>query len=275
MLGPLAGLASAASWGAGDFAGGIASKRTNVFVIVMLSQILGLAGLLVLAPFIGEAFPPILDLWWGAAAGLAGAVGVTALYASLAAGRMGIAAPITGVIAALLPVSYAWIVVGAPSTWGLAGMALALVGIALVGTAKVERPPPRVLFLALLSGLGFAAFLLLIGLSSGTSFLWTLIAARAGSALVLVVLVLALRPAWGARPNAWLLVAALGDTLGNVFFLLATRLGRLDIAVVLSSLYPVATVALARFVLHERLTRMQAIGAALMLAAIPLIALGG
>lgn len=267
---PLSGLASALTWGAGDFAGGLATRRQNVFVVVLLSQLIGLAGLALIALVVREPLAPVMDLLWGGAAGVAGAIGVTALYASLAAGRMGIAAPITGVLAAVLPVTYAWLVVGAPSAFGLWGMAIALAGIALVSGPRAERPPARVLALALLSGTGFASFLLLLGLSSGAAFLWTLVAARVASSLAMLALVLGTRATWG-RPSWAVFAAALGDTGGNAFFLLATRLGRLDVAVVLSSLYPIATVVLARLVLKERLTATQASGAALMLAAIPLI----
>lgn len=273
MLAPAAGLASALAWGAGDFAGGLATRRQPVFVVVLLSQLLGLGLLLVLALALREALPPLGDLVWGTAAGAAGAIGVSALYAALAQGRMGIAAPITGVVAAIIPVGFAWSVLGAPSPLGMAGMALALAGIALVSGPRRERPPARVLLLALLSGVGFAGFLLLIGLSGASSFLWTLVAARAGSALLVATLLLAReRRPWGA-PTAWVVGASLGDTGGNAFFLLATRLGRLDVAVVLSSLYPVATVVLARVKLRERLSATQAWGSALMLAAIPLVAL--
>ena len=273
MLGPAAGIATAVTWGAGDFCGGMAAKRQRVLVVVLFSQALGLVGVGAVALLVHEQMPPWFDLLWGAGAGLAGAVGVTALYASLASGRMGIAAPVTGIVAAILPVSYSWWRGGIPSLWALGGVVLALGGLVLVSGTKAERPSRRVLVLALISGLGFATFLLLMGFSTGRSYYWTLTAARGGSTIVLLGLVLSSRAAWG-RPGWAVAGAALGDTLGNAFYLLATRLGRLDVAVVLSSLYPVTTVILARVVLKERLTRAQTAGAALMLAAIPLVALG-
>lgn len=271
-LGPAAGVATAAAWGAGDFCGGLAARRQPVFVVVLLSQLIGLVAIGAVALVVREPMPGVRDLLWGAAAGLAGGVGVTALYASLARGRMGVAAPITGVVAAILPVGYAWTVEGAPTLLGLGGMGCALVGIVLVSGPKAERPEPRVLALALLSGLGFAGFLLLMGLSTGAPYFWTLTAARAGSSLALLTIVLATRPGWG-RPGWSLLGAAAGDTLGNALFLFAARAGRLDVAVVLSALYPIFTVLLALVVLKERLTWTQAAGSALMLAAIPLMAL--
>lgn len=271
MLGPAAGLASAATWGAGDFAGGLAARKTPLVVVVLLSQALGLVLVTALAFILREPYPPAADWLWAGAAGLCGAVGITCLYGSLAMGRMGIAAPLSGVIAAIIPVGYTWSAIGAPGAIGLAGMAVALIGIVFVSGPKAERPPPKVLAMALLSGLGFAGFLLIMGLSSGASFLWTLAGARIASTGVALAIVLAMRPGLG-RPGWTVVAAGLCDTLGNALFLAASRLGRLDIAVVLSSLYPVMTVALARFILKERLTRAQTWGAILMLAAIPLIA---
>lgn len=272
-MAPGAGILTAATWGAGDFSGGMAARKQPVFVVVLLSQALGLVIVAAIALLLREPLPSLADALWGGAAGIAGAVGVTALYASLAAGRMGIAAPITGVLAAILPVAYAWIVGGWPSLPGIAGVALALAGLTLVSGTKAERPPTRVLLLAITSGFGFAGFLLLMGLSTGTSFFWTLTVARVASSGALLILVLAaVRGPWGA-PTPWVVGAALGDMLGNAFFLVATRLGPLDEAVVLSALYPIATVVLARFVLKERLTRAQTIGSALMIAAIPLVLL--
>lgn len=273
MHGPAWGLASAATWGAGDFAGGIAARRVPLFVAVLLSQALGLVLVVALAFALREPVPVLSDWLWGGAAGLAGAVGVTCLYGSLASGRMGIAAPLSGVIAAALPVAYAWTRLGAPSAIGLAGMLLALAGIALVSAPRAERPPRRVLLLAVGSGLGFALFFILMGESTRTSFLWTLSAARVAACVVLLGVLALTRPGWG-RPGVAVVLAGLCDVLGNAFFLLASRVARLDVAVVLASLYPVTTVILARIVLKEKLTPMQAWGAIVMLAAIPLIAYG-
>lgn len=273
MHGPSWGLASGATWGAGDFAGGLAARRVPLFVAVLLSQALGLVLVVILALVLQERIPPASDWLWGGAAGLAGAVGVTCLYGALAAGRMGIAAPVSGVIAAAIPVAYTWLRLGTPSALGLAGMAVALVGIVLVSAPKAERPPARVLGLALASGLGFALFYILMGESTKEAFFWTLSSARVASCIALIGILLALRPGWG-KPGLAVVVAGLCDTLGNAFFLLASRASRLDVAVVLASLYPVTTVLLARIVLKEKLTPLQAWGAAIMLAAIPLIAYG-
>lgn len=270
--GTFAGLGCSAAWGVGDFAGGLAAKRHPVFLVVLLSQALGLVIVATLALATGEPLPGWRDAMLGAAAGLGGAVGVTCLYAALASGRMGIAAPITGVVAAIVPVAYAWFAEGVPSAFAIGGTFLALAGIALTSGAKAERPPARVFGLALASGLGFAVFLLLMGLSSDESFFWTLTSARAASSSAVLLLVLGTGTAW-SRPGWAVAVAGLGDAAGNALYLLAKEWSSLGTAVILSSLYPIATVALARFVLKERLTWPQAVGAALMLAAIPLVTL--
>lgn len=273
-----AGLASAAAWGAGDFTGGIAARRLHVFRVVAVSQAIGLALLLLLALLVEPRLPPSSDFAWGVAAGLAGAVGVTSLYAALASGRMGVAAPITGVLAAALPVAVASVTEGSPGALRLAGFGLAIAGILLVTRPDGGiRTPRRVLLLALVAGLGFAGFLTLIDRASDTSILWPLVAARAASTTLLAALVLARRRQDGpfaARAWPWPLLVgnSVLDAAGNAFFVLAAALGRLDVAAVLSSLYPAATVLLARIVLRERITRTQTAGLTIAMAAIVMIA---
>lgn len=262
-----AGLAAAASWGAGDFAGGYAARRTPALRVALVVQAVGLVLLVVLALALREPLPPARDLAWGAAAGLSGIGGLLALYGALASGRMGIAAPVTGVVAAILPVAVGLALEGAPHPLRYVGFALALAGIALVSGER-GATTRRALALALLAGLGFGGFLVFIAQTSGAAFLWPLVAVRVAGGALAAALLLA-RPRGGGTAPVWLLLTAgLLDTGGNVFFLLASRLGRLDVAAVLSSLYPAATVLLARVVLRERLTRVQVAGAIAMLAAI-------
>lgn len=271
-LSPAAGLASAAAWGAGDFAGGLASRRAPALRIALVVQIVGAGLLATWAVLAGEAFPARRDIAWAALAGLCGAVGVASLYAALAAGRMGIAAPLSGLVAALLPVGFGIAIQGAPGALTLAGFLVAFAGVSLVSAPSAERPAPRVLWLAMLAGFGFAGFLLAISQAAAAPLPWALASARVAAGLALLGVALSRREAVGGVPRSALAAAVL-DTLGNAFFLLAARTGRLDVAVVLSSLYPVATVLLARWRLGERLTPSQTLGAALVLLAIPLIAL--
>lgn len=270
-----AGLASAASWGAADLAGGMAAKRLPVLGVVAFAHVAGLVIVGVLFVVLGEPLPTGRESAFAALAGVVGALGLVALYRALAGGTMGVAAPLSAVSGAVLPVLGAWALAGLPS-WriGLA-CALALAGVALVTLDRLARPPPAVLRDALLAGAGLGVFLLVMGAATGTSVLGALLVARVASAAVMLAL------AWRAGalaaaardPRTVAVVGAL-DVGGNLFYVLAARLGPLDTAVMLSSLYPLATVLLARFVLGERLQAVQAVGALLMLASLPFFALG-
>lgn len=275
LSGILFGLASAASWGAGDFSGGLAAKRSPVYSVVILSQLVGLVLLVALALLLSEPFPTPSDLLWGAAAGLVGGLGLMALYQGLATGRMGVVAPVNAVVSAALPVLFGIWVEGPPAIQQFAGFGLAFVGVWLVSrSSDVDAFLPRTLGLPLLSGLGFGVFLIIIGRVSESVVLWPLVAARCSSiGLLLVVTGLSQRRDVPARVHLPLLaLAGLFDTGGNAFYALAAQAGRLDVAAVLSSLYPAVTVLLARFVLDERLSRTRWLGVAAALAAVVLIA---
>jgi uncharacterized membrane protein len=123
------GLASAAFWGAGDFCGGVVSKRTHVYGVIISSQIIGVILLAALALAFGETLPPIDHLVFGGAAGVAGAVGLIALYRALATGRMGVAAPISAVVSAALPVIVGALIEGVPGTLQLLGFGLTFVAV--------------------------------------------------------------------------------------------------------------------------------------------------
>ena len=136
LSGILFGLASAASWGAGDFSGGLAAKRSPVYSVVILSQLVGLVLLVALALLLSEPFPTPSDLLWGAAAGLVGGLGLMALYQGLATGRMGVVAPVNAVVSAALPVLFGIWVEGPPAIQQFAGFGLAFVGVWLVSRSS-------------------------------------------------------------------------------------------------------------------------------------------
>lgn len=268
-------MAAAASWGAGDFAGGLAARRSNVYGVVVLSQAVGLVLLAGLALLLAEPPPSGADATWGAAAGLAGGLGLVAFYRGLAVGRMGVAAPLAGVVSAGLPVLLGTFLEGLPDGRQLAGFGLALAAVWLLsrnpGSVRLRS---RVLALPLLAGFGFALFLILIDRASERAVLWPLVAARLASLVFLLPLALWRRrrslPACRALP----LVALVGlfDSGGNAFYALAAQTGRLDVAAVLGSLYPASTLLLARLFLKERLASRQWLGALMALAAVLLIA---
>ncbi|HSJ54276.1 MAG TPA: EamA family transporter [Anaerolineae bacterium] len=275
LLSVALGLASALTWGAGDFCGGLAARRSPVYGVVLVSQFVGLGLLAALAFFLAEPLPPVGDLLLAGTAGLAGGVGLLALYHGLAVGPMGAVAPIAAVISAGLPALFGTWFEGLPLPRQLVGFALALFAVWLLsGGGEASRVRIRSLLLAALAGLGFALFMILVGRLSESAVLWPLSVARVASILLLLAAVLVLRQS--ARPGdgqlPLLLLVGLLDTAGNTFYAMAARAGRLDVAAVVSSLYPAATVLLARSVLSERIAGRQWLGLLAALVAVLLIA---
>ena len=264
------GLASAASWGAGDFAGGLASRRAPALSVVVVSQGLGIVLLVALALLVGESPPAAGQLVWAGLAGVNGALGLLALYSALASGRMGIAAPVAGVVGAVVPVVVGMGAQGSPGPLRLVGFALALVGVWLLAGGGAVGAGPKDLVLPVVAGVSFGFFLVLIHWAGDAGVLWPLTAARATSMGVLAAVGGVTRTLRIPRRSALGLTCLAGvlDTGGNAFYVLAAQVGRLDVAGVLSSLYPAATVTLAWLLLRERLTRWQAVGAVATLAAI-------
>jgi drug/metabolite transporter (DMT)-like permease len=267
------GLAASASWGAGDFSGGLATKRASVISVIAFAHAVGFVILLLLALVAREAFPPLVDLVWGGAAGLAGAFGLMAFYQALASGRMGVAAPITAVVAALLPVLVGIVNEGLPDQIHLLGFALATVSVFLVSYSVGTTWSSNGMGLAVLGGIGFGLFLVLINQVKADVVFWPLVAARAASTTVMLLLVFKRQLPLPTERKLWLpmLVAGTLDALGNAFFVLAAQAGRLDVAAILSSLYPAMTILLARLILKENLGRVQIVGIVLALVAISLI----
>lgn len=275
VLAVIYGLASALTWGAGDFSGGLATRRANPYIVVAISQGVGLFLLLALALLLGELLPPQEDLMWGALAGLAGGIAILLLYRALAVGQMGVAAPITAVLAAVGPVIFSAFTEGAPSELQLAGFAIAVVGVWLLSRPSGPLGKPQGIGLAVLSGLAIGAFLILLDQAGATALYWPLVAARTASLTMMTALVLLNRKA-GEFPRGRtlpvVLLSGVMDAAGNAFFVLAAQVGRLDVATVISSLYPASTILLAALVLKERVTRLQVVGIVAALAAIALIA---
>lgn len=270
------GLASAASWGAGDFSGGLASKRSNVAVVIVVSQLFGVILLAGLALLWQERVPAVGHLLYGALAGIAGAVGLVALYRGLARGRMGVVAPVTAVVAAALPVIFGFFSAGLPEPQRLLGFGFAFAGIWTISRhGSGGAVAWRELALPLLAGAGFGCFFIFIDQVSKEAVYWPLVAARLASISLLSIILLGRRRVTTWRPLNMPLLALTGalEAFGNVFFALASASGRLDIAAVLGSLYPASTVFLAWLILKEKLTRRQWLGIATVLAAIVFITL--
>jgi len=269
------GLASALTWGAGDFSGGFATKRGKVLMVILLSQLLGALLLFSLALFFAEQVPEVRHLIFGAMAGISGVLGLTALYKGLALGRMGIVAPLSAVITALLPMTFSFLFEGLPRLPQVSGFAVAIVSVWLLSyPGRGLKIKGEELRLSLTAGVCFGLFFIFIDQASTHSILWPLVAARIASIILISAILVTTRKigAPSKRQVPFIVLAGILDAAGNAFFALAAHIGRLDVSAVLSSLYPGSTVLLAWLILKEKLLPQQWAGVAAAIAALALIA---
>ena len=279
MLSILYGIASALSWGAGDFAGGLSSRKVGAYRAVFYADFFGLLVLIAAYFIYPETLPAARVIWVSAIGGMLGTVGLLILYYSLTKGQMSIAAPVSALFAAVLPVIVGSITEGLPGQFQLIGFVLALAAVWLIsqgdGSFHISRLSD--LRLPVLAGLGFGCYFIFLhsATQDTTAILWPMIISRVAGTLLVLAFVLARREPLSVPRGAWdvVLINATLDLAGNFFYLLASRAGRLDIAAVLSSLYPGATVILAWLLLKERITRWQMAGILLALGAITLFTL--
>ncbi|NNC91293.1 MAG: DMT family transporter [Acidimicrobiia bacterium] len=261
-MSPFLALLSAVTFGGADFLGGLATRKSNrVLAVVVLSQLAGLAIVLVALAGVGGDLVAE-DIGWAAGAGVAGAAGLVLLYRGLGIGIMSVVAPVSAVLAAVVPVSWGLTTGERPSPLALVGIPLALVAIALVsGTRPGQFARGSGLAEGIGAGFGFGLFFILIAKSDSAE-LWTLTFARFASISVIVVVAFVSRASLRPGPGTGWLVLAAGtfDMVANLMFLMAERRGLLTLVSVITALYPASTVLLARFVLHERLARSQLIG---------------
>jgi drug/metabolite transporter (DMT)-like permease len=284
----LVGLLASVAYGAADFVGGVVSKRNNVFTVLLWGQFTGIALVLVGLPLLAKG-PLTAETWLlGGAAGVAGVLGAAFLFRGLARGRMSVVAPITAVLAASLPVLFGLLTGERPSTVTLVGVAVALTAIALVSATPGPGPSAetRASFRAravaegvpegLGAGICFAVFFVFLdGVDDGAG-LWPILAVRLAS-MVLAGLIVLLGPGTSlpaAGTRLGVAAAGLIGTAADYLFVLGSTLGLLSVVVVLTSLYPVTTVVLARTVLKERVTRAQLGGLALAALGVVLITAG-
>ena len=270
------GLASAIAWGAGDFGGGWTSRRAPVLGIAIGVDVLGTIVMVGVAIATGEPVPGAATLGLAALAGVLAVAGILGLYQGLAVGRMGVVAPVTGVIAAALPVAVGLVRLGWPGTEVVVGIGLALAAVVLVSRSSDDSGRRSGIEYALLGGIGLGLFNIVVGAFPEHRVAWPLAVIKVGSLLPIVALVILGRRPWRVpRPilPALLATAAL-DLAGNGLYILATQAGRLDVAATLSSLYPVTTVVLAVIVLRERVTRSHLFGIIMAAVAVALIAGG-
>lgn len=273
-VGVVLALCSAFVWGAGDFCGGRAATKSHPFQVLVLAAVSGIAMLAVIAIIVSEPLVFDRSIVWAAAAGLAAGAGIVALYGGLAIGSAATVAPVAAVAAAVLPVLFGAMTDGWPRAAQLAGFVLALAGIWLVAGSTTAGPASHEgLKLGALAGLGFGAFFILIAQVEVRAVYVPLAVARA-MMLLTAVSTLALRriPLPGLASNPIGLLAGVLDAGGTILYLIARQHVRMDIAAVLSSLYPVSTVVLAHVVTGEQIAPTQWVGVCVCLLAITLIA---
>jgi drug/metabolite transporter (DMT)-like permease len=279
MLSIFYGLTSAIVWGAGDFTGGLASRKAGPYRTVMLSEAFGLLLVLAAALLTGAPVPAWPDLAWATLAGALGCSGLTLLYKSFADGQMSIAAPVSALTSAALPIAAGTLLEGFPGALKLAGFALALAAIWLIsrdyGPARPAQIHLRDLRLPLIAGFFFGLYFILMDRGTQSTVLWPMIASRAAGSLVIALYVLSRGGPLLPERRTWPLIAlnAVLDIGGNALYILSARAGRLDVAAVLGSLYPGSTVLLAWLLLKEKINRWQAAGILAALIAIVLMTL--
>ncbi len=278
MIPILLGLASAFSWGAADFTGGLVSRKTGAFRAVLLGETVGLLLLVPATLAVGERMPGLGSMAQAALAGALGTLGLVLLYHAMATGTMSIAAPVSALMTAILPVVVGSFSEGFPGPLTFVGFAFALAAVWLVSQSKdgVKDILSHIssLRLPLLAGVGFGCYFVLIHSAARDSTWWPMVASRAAGWLVIGLFMLSRGEGLAAPRGVWPIIIMNGilDVGGNAFYILAGHIGRLDVSAVISSLYPGATVLLAWIVLKERLSRTQWLGIGAALIGIVLLA---
>jgi drug/metabolite transporter (DMT)-like permease len=272
----LLALCGGLSWGVGDFLGGLAARRLAVLTVLAVSQAVGLAGVLLWVWIARDPFPGVIELAPAAGAGIAGLIGLGALYRGLAVGAMGIVAPISAA-SPLVPLAVDAARGSVPDALQWLGVVLVLAGIVTL-SREPSSGGQRIAAgagLAVVAALGFGLFI--VGLDAGAdeSAPWAVVTARSAS-VALAVTVALVYTRTSLRPPRSLLLILVGigvfDTAANVLVAFATTKGAAGIVAVLSALYPVVTIVLARVVLGERLSISRRAGGVIALTGAVLVA---
>jgi drug/metabolite transporter (DMT)-like permease len=270
-----AALLASVAWGVADFLGGVKSRVVPTLVVLLLAQVSGVLAIgLVVAV---AANPPPASVLWAPLAGLFGTLGLASFYRGMAVGAISVVAPIAAV-GAVVPVVFGIATGDEVSQLQLLGFALVLAGVAAasferhVGEVRIAAGVPW----AIAAVIGFGGYYVPMHAASGRDFLWAAFVFRITVAVLALAAWLVLRPPIRpARAHLGAIVMiGLLDTAGNTLFAAAASLGEVSVVSVLATLYPVTTVALAAFVLGERLDRLQLVGVASALTGVVLISAG-
>ncbi len=267
-------LTAVSVWGTSDFLGGVGARRVNAFLFTAIVHISGLIVTGALAVFMHSPFPGMSSVVWSLMAGAMGGLALVFFYRALSRGNMGLIAPVAAVLSAAIPTIITAFAEGFPGNRQLLGFILAGIGVWLISRTESDAGRPEGLGVAVLAGIGFAGFYLCTHQAGNASALWVATVSRIASFLVTGTIVVFGRhlSRVPAPAIAIAVVAGILDIAGSVVFVRASQIGRLDAAVVLSSLYPAVTVVLARIFLHEHFSRGRTVGMLAALAAVPMIA---
>jgi drug/metabolite transporter (DMT)-like permease len=277
-MSPLFALGASLSYGVADYVGALAARRTSALTVTFGMQTVGLLVLLPLLPFLpGTA--SVVAITIGAVSGAVGTAGLVLYLRSMATGPIGVVSPLAAVSGAAVPVAWGSFVLGDElSSLQLLGVALALVSVVVVAWvpgSAVGAADIRGVMGGLVSGVLFGGFFIALDATPVDSGMWPLVGARIASAVGVVLLLrIVSRPAHPGKALPLILLAGTFDMAANVLFLLATRGGLLSISALLSSLYPVVALLLARQLLRERLHPIQAAGVVGALIAMGLLVVG-
>jgi len=268
-------VAAVFAWGTSDFLGGYCTRRANAFLFTAIVNIGGLAVMLLLAFLSHSTFPPLRNSLWLLAGGLAGGAALAIFYRALASGKMGLTAPVSAVLSAAIPTLFSIFTEGWPGRVRLAGFVVAAAGLWLI-TRTEDGASPEGIGLALLAGVGFSAFYMSVREAGTAPALCVATLTRTGGLIATGTVALSQRRFREISRGGvvWAVITGCIDSLGTILFVYASRSGRLDEAVVISSLYPAVTVLLARLVLKEHFSRWRLAGLLAALAAVPMIASG-
>jgi drug/metabolite transporter (DMT)-like permease len=261
-------------WGTSDFLGGLGARRANAFLFTAIVHASGMILIGAIALAIHAPFPTPGSLIWSLIAGVLCGFALVFFYRALSQGNMGLIAPVAAVLSAAIPTVVTAFTQGFPSTRKILGFMLAGIGVWLISRTERDSGRPEGLGVAVLAGIGFAGFYLFMARAGNANALWIATCSRFGSLAVTGIVVLfgrLVRPV--AAPVFGLALAAgILDISGSIAYVRAEQIGRLDVAVVLCSLYPAITVLLARIFLHEHFSRARTLGMVAALVAVPMIA---
>jgi drug/metabolite transporter (DMT)-like permease len=277
LLSILLGLGSAIGWGAADFAGGLASRKIGPHRSIFFGEAIGIVFVVAAALAFHQPFPSLQSGLLAALAGIVGTSGLLLLYQAMTRGLMSIATPVSALLSAVIPIVVGAFTEGLPKLVTIFGFGFALLAIWFISQSgdgvKDILAHIADLKLPLLAGIGFGLYFVIIHGATRESALWPMVVSRSGGMLAMTLFMLARRDSWTVEKSAWPLLVMNGflDVSGNFLYILASQMGRLDVAAILGSLFPASTVVLAALILKERVSRLQLFGILLALIAIVLM----